>query len=95
MATIPCARYLDRYKFDTILSEITKFMNSPINIKFLDQWKLLLKAQTYCDYINDHTVYKDKYGNWRLLGTCAKGAYAFYKERSFVEGVTQSILNPM
>ena len=59
-------------------------MNGSINIKFLGRWQPLLRAQTYCDYINDHTVYKDKYGNWRLLGTCAKEAYAFHKERSFV-----------
>ena len=70
-------------------------MNGSINIKFLGRWQPLLRAQTYCDYINDHTVYKDKYGNWRLLGTCAKEAYAFHKERSFVEGVTQSLLKPM
>lgn len=47
----------------------------------------ILQPTRFCDYINDHTIFRDGAGSWRLLGTCATGDYAFYKERYLVEGV--------
>lgn len=69
--------------------------NIPINIKFSGKWKPLFIPQNYCAYVNDHTIFKDKSGNWRLLGTCSNGNYVFYKERFFIESVTPSLPTPM
>lgn len=66
-----------------------------INLQLDGSWSPLFSPKKFADYVNDHTIFKDKDGNWRLLGTCAKGKYAFYKERYFVEGMGLSITRPL
>ena len=54
------------------------------------EWKLLLKPYRYASYINDHTIFKVG-SKWRLLGTCAKGDYKFFRERFFIKGKSNSL----
>lgn len=64
-------------------------------IELEDEWKPLLRPQKFAKYINDHTVFKAKEGNWRLFGTCADSSYAFYKERYFIAGETNDLKKEM
>lgn len=48
-------------------------------------WRRLFAPQKYCKYVNDHTIFQDKTGNFRLLGTCAD-TYSVNSESFFVVG---------
>ncbi len=62
-----------------------------LGIRLMGEWTPLLRPKKFGSYINDHTVFKDKAGGWRLLGVTARGSYAFFKESSFVEGTTDRL----
>ena len=64
-------------------------------VSFTGDWKLLFKPEKYAGYINDHTIYKDITGKWKLLGTSSKGEYKFNKERQFILGETASLNKEM
>jgi hypothetical protein len=50
-------------------------------------WKTLFKPSIYGDYINDHTVYRDNEGNWRLLGITSKTNGDYSREKYFASAV--------
>ncbi len=66
-----------------------------VSVSLGEGWRPLFRPKKVGRYVNDHTVFKDKYGFWRLLGTTAVGDYAFYKERSFVEASTKDLWTEM
>ena len=47
-------------------------------------WQVLLRPQKFGDYVNDHTVFKDKNGGWRLIGITGRGETNPCDERYFV-----------
>lgn len=52
-------------------------------------WQPLFRPAASGDYINDHTVYRDTDGNWRLLGITAKGDGDYAREKYFAAGVSR------
>jgi len=66
-----------------------------MEVTLADTWEPLAIPNKHCDYINDHTLYFDKSGNLRLLGTCGRNPYIFYKETAFVEFTGTNTLNKM
>lgn len=68
---------------------------SVYQVQLLGKWRPLFRPTRFCQYVNDHTVFKDRQDNWRLIGTAGPGNYAFYKERSFIQGLTPNLLQEM
>lgn len=56
-------------------------------------WRILLKPEKFGDYVNDHTVFRDKNG-WRLIGITAKGAVGATHERYFINATGSNLLEP-
>jgi hypothetical protein len=53
------------------------------------EWKTLFKPGIHGDYINDHTVYRDDKGYWRLIGITSKTRGDFSREKYFAAGVSR------
>jgi hypothetical protein len=51
-------------------------------------WRPLFRPVVAGDYINDHTIYRDAGGDWRLIGITAKGDGNYAAERSFATAVS-------
>jgi len=49
-------------------------------------WQVLFKPQIYGYYINDHTVYRDVKGDWRLAGITHKSDGNYNEEKYFAVG---------
>jgi len=49
-------------------------------------WKVLFKPKIYGYYINDHTVYADITGHWRLVGITHKSDGNYNEEKYFAVG---------
>ncbi|MDD5399526.1 MAG: hypothetical protein PHU70_10695, partial [Dehalococcoidia bacterium] len=49
-------------------------------------WNVLFKPQVYGYYINDHTLYRDINGNWRLAGITHKSDGNYNEEKYFAVG---------
>ncbi len=55
------------------------------------KWQTLFKPQTYGYYINDHAVYRDAEGNWRLAGITHKSDGNYNEEKYFAVGVSSDL----
>ena len=51
------------------------------------EWKTLFKPGIYGDYINDHAVYRDNEGEWRLVGITSKTKGDYSREKYFASAV--------
>jgi hypothetical protein len=51
-------------------------------------WRSLFRPSRTGDYVNDHTIYRDAAGDWRLLGITAKGRGDYSLETRFAHGVS-------
>lgn len=76
-----------------LLGEVTvrpTFEPSPIFIPRLSgEWQKLFLPEQSGSYINDHTIYQDAQGNWRLIGITSLTNGDFNQEKSFAVGVSQ------
>ena len=74
-----------------ILGEVTSDSTgspSPVFIpQIAGEWKTLFQPQESGHYINDHTVYRDAEGNWRLIGITSKTDGDYNQEKYFAVGV--------
>ena len=52
------------------------------------EWQMLFQPSQAGDYINDHTIYRDAAGNWRLAGITSRTDGDYNAERSFAVGVS-------
>ena len=57
-------------------------------------YRVLFQPVQFGDDINDHTVFQDRDGNWRMIGILAKGLNIL-NTPSFAHGVGPSLLEPM
>lgn len=57
-------------------------------------WQYLFRPSQHGDYVNDHTVYQDGEGNWRLVGITAHGDGDFDAERYFAVGSSEQFPPP-
>lgn len=55
------------------------------------KWQTLFKPRTYGYYINDHTIYQDAEGNWRLVGITHKSDGNYNEEKYFAVGVSHDL----
>jgi beta-fructofuranosidase len=53
------------------------------------EWKTLFRPEKSGYYINDHTIYRDTEGNWRLIGITSKTDGDFNQEKYFAVGVSK------
>lgn len=60
-------------------------------IKPQGDWKLIFAPQKHSKYINDHTIFQDKSGCFHLLGTANNKRYIFFRERYFVEAISDEL----
>jgi hypothetical protein len=51
-------------------------------------WQTLFKPSVSGDYINDHTIYQDANGDWRLVGITSRSQGDFNAERYFAVGAS-------
>ncbi len=51
-------------------------------------WRTLFRPQIHGHYLNDHTVYRDVNGDWRLVGITSRTQGDFNAERYFAVGVS-------
>ncbi len=52
-------------------------------------WQVLFRPHRYGYYINDHTVYRDASGDWRLVGITDKSNGNYDNERYFAVGMSK------
>jgi hypothetical protein len=52
------------------------------------EWTTLFRPEKSGHYINDHTVYQDAEGNWRLIGITSKTDGDYNQEKYFAVGVS-------
>jgi len=52
------------------------------------KWRMLFKPEKSGYYINDHTIFQDADGNWRLVGITSKTNGDFNQEKYFAVGVS-------
>ncbi len=50
-------------------------------------WRRLYRPSRWGDYVNDHVIYRDAAGRWRLLGITAKGDGDYSREKFFTAAV--------
>ena len=56
--------------------------------RIVGPWRTLFRPTVAGDYINDHTIYRDAHGEWRLVGITAKGTGDYSAEQRFAVGVS-------
>ena len=62
---------------------------SPVFVPRIDgEWKTLFRPEKSGHYLNDHTVYRDADGNWRLIGITSKTDGDYSQEKYFAVGVS-------
>lgn len=75
-----------------LLGEVTvrpTFEPSPVFVPRLSgAWQKLFQPQQSGSYINDHTIYQDAQGNWRLIGITSLTDGDFNQEKYFAVGVS-------
>jgi len=68
------------------------FSPPPVYMPSIDgDWQLLFKPQKSGYYINDHTVYQDAAGDWRLIGITSKTNGDYNEEKYFAVGVSKDM----
>lgn len=60
-------------------------------IKPVGKWKQIFAPSEVSKYVNDHTIFLDRSGRYRLIGTTSSKDYAFFRERFFIEAVSDTI----
>jgi len=60
-------------------------------IQPIGNWKQIFAPTKNSRYVNDHTIFVDKSGQYRLIGTTCSKNYAVHRERSFVEAIADKI----
>jgi len=60
-------------------------------IKPVGDWKQIFAPTKNFRYVNDHTIFVDKSGQYRLIGTTSSKNYAVHRERFFVEAIADKI----
>jgi len=58
------------------------------------KWQLLFKPTQYGFYINDHTVFQDAAGNWRLVGITSRTDGDYNQEKYFAVAVSEDFPPP-
>ncbi len=81
-----------------LLGEVTvrpTFEPSPIYVPQISgEWQKLFHPKQYGSYINDHTIYQDKKGNWRLIGITSLTNGDFNEEKYFAVGMSKDFPPP-
>ena len=54
------------------------------------EWQYLFKPFVGGNYLNDHCIYKDGLGNWRIIGITSHSQGDYQQEQQFAVGVSQS-----
>lgn len=54
--------------------------------RIASSWRPLFRPRQNGDYVNDHTVFRDRNGVWRLVGITAFGDGDYSKEKYFAHG---------
>jgi hypothetical protein len=63
---------------------------APVCVPWIDgPWQLLFRPTRAGDYINDHAIYQDAHGDWRLIGITATGDGNYADEKRFAVGVSR------
>ena len=57
-------------------------------------WRPLFRPRQSGDYVNDHTVFRDRSGVWRLVGITAFGEGDYSKEKYFAHGSSRTFPPP-
>jgi beta-fructofuranosidase len=52
-------------------------------------WRLLFRPERVGSYVNDHAVFRDAQGRFRLLGITGPGRGDYSRERRFAQGVSE------
>jgi hypothetical protein len=61
----------------------------PLHVPHIDgPWQELFRPTRSGNYVNDHTVYRDAHGRWRLVGITAAGSGDYARETRFAHGVS-------
>ena len=69
--------------------------SAPVHVPHLNgPWQPLFRPQVHGYYINDHTVYRDAAGQWRLVGITDKSSGDFGAEKYFAVGVSSEFPAP-
>lgn len=58
------------------------------------KWQTLFKPHKHGFYLNDHTIFQDSRGNWRLIGITSKTSGNFAAEKYFACGVSSEFPDP-
>jgi len=58
------------------------------------KWQFLFKPNKQGFYINDHTIFQDGNGNWRLIGITSKTSGEFSSEKYFASGFSSEFPDP-
>lgn len=79
-----------------IIGEIDVAADKVVDLPFYrpvisGRWQMLFKPQVYGYYLNDHTVYRDAEGNWRIVGITHKSDGNYNEEKYFAVGVSQDL----
>jgi hypothetical protein len=62
---------------------------SPVFVpRIAGEWQTLFRPEKSGHYINDHTVYEDGKGNWRLIGITSKTDGDYNQEKYFAVGMS-------
>jgi arabinan endo-1,5-alpha-L-arabinosidase len=57
-------------------------------------WRMLFHPHRAGDYVNDHCLYRDASGDWRLIGITARGRGDYSKEKRFAVAVSRRFPPP-
>ncbi len=79
------------------LGEVTLSFETPstekhaLSFPVIDgEWRYLFKPSEAGEYLNDHCMYKDIYGNWRIMGITSHSKGDYKLEHQFAVGVGAS-----
>jgi beta-fructofuranosidase len=59
--------------------------------KIISKWSPLYKPNLTGHYVNDHTIYQDRSGSWKLLGITSESQGDFWKEKYFTSATSQDM----
>lgn len=57
--------------------------------KLVGDWQVLFKPARAGTYVNDHTIFRDGSGNWRLVGITSASDGDYNQEKWFAQGVSE------
>ena len=75
----------------TITFEARQSDKPKLEIPVIDgEWQYLFKPSEAGKYLNDHCLYKDSHGNWRIMGITSHSKGDYQLEHQFAVGVGRS-----